>query len=75
MVYHLPISVLFVSMHKRSVFTNGHKLRQQKDIFIHSYSVLQTVKACYIMVSYYANLGQIKSHPPGTLTHTHSKNL
>ena len=24
----------------------------EKDIFIHSYSVPQTVKACYIMVSY-----------------------
>ena len=24
----------------------------EKGIFVHSYSVLQTVKACYIMVSY-----------------------
>lgn len=64
MVYdHLPISVLSSACIRDLFLQMDIKLDNEKDIFIHSYSVLQTVKACYIMVSYYANLGQIKSHP------------
>lgn len=68
---HSPISIPLSALHKRQILKIDIDI--ERDIFIHSYSVLQTLRACYIMVNDSTNLGQIMSL--GTLTHMYSKNL
>lgn len=46
---HPPISIPLLALHKRYIIKIDTDV--EKDIFIHSHSVLQTVKACYIIVN------------------------